>query len=356
MTLWDVHTGKFLHEIKAHPEHVGCLAFSPNGRVLASAVRHEGTIRLWDVATGRPLTGTESHLAPIASFDISADGKLAVTASRDRTARFWDLATGKEVRRLGLGFDNPAVGLSPDGKLLATGGRRFLDAATGAEIRKFAGDRMYHFKRLIYSPDGTKLIGDGSGELNCLWDVASGNVLREFRGAGVWSAAFSADGKAVAVGLEENIEIWDLAADQLLRRLGEEPMRKRYSSGFSQLAFSPDGSLLAAGLRRNGGGDQRAPKDGGIRVYEVATGKVRYFFDGHQAYVSAVAFSPDGRFLASGGDDKTVRLWDMAAGRERHVFRGHSGSVTAVKFTPYGGAVVSSSADATVLVWNVPLK
>jgi len=292
---------------------------------------------------------------------VAPDGKTVATVAEDRTLRLWDLSTGQELRRFpttGL-----AVAFSPDGKVLASTGkwesadRRatvwLLDPSTGEKLRTFAGGHVYPFRTLAFSPDGTKLVGCGSDKDNCLWDVASGKVLRGFPGRDFQSAVFSPDGSILAASGGGIIELWDLKSDESVRRLGAAPGPWSPGHGFASLAFSPDGKLLAAAEGVAPRDLHPPPRPGVIRLYEAATGQERLVLQGYRRLVTSIQFSPDGKTLVSGGEDGTVRLWDVASGKELHRFEGHRDRVTCVAFAPDGRTVISSSGDSTALVWDV---
>jgi WD40 repeat protein len=357
---WDAATGEPLGEVRAHPPYARTLAFSPDGSVLASAGGGDGAIHLWDTATGNKLSPREGHQAGITALDISPDGKTVVTVGRDQTLRYWDRATGAELRRSRA--DGSAVSFAPDGKLLAIGrafGHGYLplrDAETGEMIRRLPIGRQTHVQQLVFSPDGSWLAAGGTGQAAYLWNVSDGKIVREFRGGWVWAAAISADGSTLAMSAGEIIELWDLNRDQLLRQFGSVAGRKDASRGFSYLAFSPDGQFLAAAESALGGPQDGLPisRDGAIRVYDVPTGRERLTLRGHRGPVSSVRYSADGRWILSGGEDATVRLWDAGTGAELHRLEGHRGAVTAVAFAPDSQTALSASLDSTALVWEVP--
>jgi hypothetical protein len=160
---------------------------------------------------------------------------------------------------------------------------------------------------------------------------------------------FSPDGKRLAwVHADTTVSVVDVASGRLLHRLGKGYPRSTMGSliakGVYSAAFSPDGKALAAG----------GEYDNTIRLWDVETGKVLRTFVGHQGPVGGVAFSPDGRALASWGHwEPAIRLWDAATGRERRRLHGHADGATGLALAPGGTVLASSSRDGTVLVWDV---
>ncbi|WP_261558378.1 pentapeptide repeat-containing protein, partial [Frankia tisae] len=199
------------------------VAFSPDGAVLATAAA-DGTARLWEVATGRPLRTLTGHDGSVWSVAFSPDGTLLATAADDRTARLWDAATGRPLRTL-TGHDNWvwSVAFSPDGAVLATasadGTARLWEVATGRPLRTLTGHDA-SVRSVTFSPDGTLLATTCADGTARLWEVATGRPLRTLTGhdASVRSVTFSPDGTLLATAAEDRTaRLWDAATGHPLR-------------------------------------------------------------------------------------------------------------------------------------------
>jgi WD40 repeat protein/serine/threonine protein kinase len=356
--LWDAATGQLLPKIPAHEDVVYSIAFSHDGQCIASGCV-DGTVKLWDAETGRELSTLRGHTTEVHSVTFSPDGQHLASGGAiggRAEVKIWDVAAGREVRTL----SSPPAGcwcvrFSPDGGRLAAGGgdrekggvAKVWDLRTGQETITFRVPSG--IRGLAFSPDGKRLAavaGLGNFEPNeevKVWDAQTGQEMLSLRGhvGGLQTVAFSPDGRRLASGgIDQTIKLWDTAT-------GREVLTLRGHLDFvCSVAFSPDGNRLVS-----------ASTDKTVRVWDASrieseTGEEFLTFRGHSGAVASVAFHPtDRRCLASASTDGTVKLWDPWSGRELHSLR-HANWIAAMAFSPDGQRLVTGGGKM-LKVWDV---
>jgi WD40 repeat protein len=383
VTLWDLDTGEVVANLEGHPSSIYSVAFSPDGKRLASG-SWDGTIKLWDVASREADATLEGHDRAVTSVAFAADGHLVASGSWDYTARIWDVTTREQIRVLGEHSDRvTSIAFSPDSRTLATGDERgeirLWDVGTGEERPRL--DATGRVNSIAFSPDGETLASGGQDDI-VLWgadnwekrlslreEVAGttptsiafspdGKTLASATSKGLvklWilesaidhtihphdltSMAVTADGNTLAIATDGKLELWNIRPGQARQRLKQ--LSADYDRGAQRMAFSPDGATLAVVSWAR------------VELWDVSTGQLRATEIRHPKSIYDIAFSPNGQLLATVGEDTVVMLWDVATGEELAVFHGHKNRVGAVAFSPDGKTLASGGWDYTTKLWDI---
>jgi WD40 repeat protein len=316
-------------------------AFSPDGRHAVSASA-DNTARLWDVTTGATLATLSGHNGPVNSVAFSSDGSRVVTASDDNTARIWDANSGAALATL-TGHRGPVnwAVFSPDGNRILTTSNdytaRLWDVETGGFLIALSG----HWRRVrfaAFSPDGTRIVTAANDNTARLWDAKTGATLATLVGHKDWvrTAAFSPDGARIVTASEDKTaRLWEGVTGVALATLSG------HTGYVVSAAFSPDGNRVVT-----------ASWDKTARLWDATTGAALVTLSGHEGRLNSVTFSPDGKRVVTASFDKTARLWDAMTGAPLAKLAGHDDAVRTAAFSPDGSRIISSSLDKTARVWD----
>jgi WD40 repeat protein len=415
--VFDVESGQMLWRWRAHGrQSIHALALSPDNQRLATGAQ-DRTVKLWAMnwgaKTNHEVLTFRDFTKEVQCASFSHDGRSLAAGSTDGTIQMWDATPPTDDSRecsltLNQGVEVRTINLRQDGLWLATGGERLPDeqggiapvfiwnSRTGRLLQTISRDSLYLFST-DFSPDGRFLVTTAddrdyrSGYSLQIWDVATGRIhlcTEPFPGEGcVFSATYSLDGRRLLGGAQDGeILVWDAATGHRICQLG------KHDGTVFNLLLSPNGHYLASAAST----EQVKLWDGTrldaaqTNFFEIATvvGEISdtlaFSPDSRRLVVAtddqlatvweienrtnvlslrsesvhgfrAVAFSTDGRWIASGGTDCKVKLWDARTGELLHTFRGHKGEVLRVRFftLPEGPRLISGSRDGTIKYWDL---
>lgn len=319
------------------------VAFSPVDPNVIATGHGDGSIRIWDVVTGRPLRILYAHTEPVRSVAFSPDGTLLAAASNDWTLTIWDVGTGTLHHDL-RGHDGPVLGVvfSPDGALLASASAdrtlNLWNVDGGAILRTFRGHTDY-VRSVAFNPGGAILASGSADGTAILWSVGQGEILHVLRGheGHVRSVAFSPDSMMLATGsTDRTLILWTVGWGQPLRVL------RAHAGSVFGVAFSPDGKTLGS-----------SSEDQTVILWSAERGEPLRVLERHSGPAAGLAFSKDGNILASVSSDRSIILWNVAQGSPSSVLRGPVPPIFSMVLSQDGLALASSSKDQTLVVWSV---
>jgi WD40 repeat protein len=330
----DVATGRVLASLSADVAHLSAVAYSPDGKTVATASR-DRRVLVWQDAGDHKILRRVLTGGPQRSLAFSPDGKALAGGGEDRDVTIWDLDGDAPARRL-AGHEGPvdAVAFTPDGRSLASAGDdatvRVWNLKKGVAARVLKGHRA-PVRALAVSPDGTVLASASDDETVRVWETATGRntaVLKSHRGP-VTAAAFSQDGKLLVTGSQDRtMDVWLHAKGKLLKGL-----RKELPGGVVALAVH--GARLVA-----------ASSDGILSLLEIGGVRPLRQSTEHADAVSALAFSPDGTAVASASRDGVLRVWDGKTLERRWAL---AGSTRERWFACSSGGICWRREDGTLL-------
>jgi len=291
--------GAILSTHNSHFDNVTAVAWSPNGKYIASA-SYDQTVQVWDVTTGRNIITYGGHY-PLGVYTVAwaPDGKRLASGSWDKTVQVWDASTGSTlVTYRGHSSWVRTVAWAPDGKYVASAGHdqtvQVWNASTGRNLLFYNGHSNV-VNSIAWSPDGNYIASAGKDNTVQIWNATTGKRVNTYRG---------------------------------------------HSDQVNSVAWSPDSTYITS-----------AGEDGTVQVVDAAAGNQVTTYK-HLAGVTTVAWSPNGTRIASGSWDSTVQMWDVTTERNIFTYRGHSAGVYALAWSPDCTRIASGSWDNTVQVWQ----
>jgi len=351
--IWEI-PGRRWEGRMPHGDKVRSVAFSPDDRFIATAsgnpmsdAHRDDAVRIWDFATGNMIAHLKHRGVPDRVV-FSPSGRYLAGLANDRLVRIWDSATGREVSRVnhwpkkepddGLIPEMQrvfAIAFSPDDRYLATGSRdrtaRVWEVSSGREVARMNHD--HNIMSLAFSSDGRYIATASLDRTARLWEVIGGREIRRMTlSGGVWEIAFSPNGLYLATASDDGtVRVLEVAT-------GREIGQWQYAKRVTDIAFTPDSRYLAT-----------TSWDRTAKILDVMAAKEAASL-AHEDMVFALAFSSDGRFIATASKDRTARVWEVPSGREVARMT-HADEVNGVVFSASGRYLLTASSDHTARLW-----
>lgn len=388
--VWNANDGKLVKTLTGHTSNINAVAISPNGMLIASG-GNDKQVRVWEIDSGKTVYILNKHLETIRDVTFSENGLLLGTASDDGTAKIWQVANGQLEQTLSAGLVGPvyAVAFHSNNKTVATAGydRNIYtwDVTTGSMLKSW-GAHSSLIRDLTFLPGSDLLLSASFDRWIRLWDAKNGvrhNYIG-FHQNNATHVAYDPKTKLVYSGS------WDFTVG---RWRMENQAKKRFDPiGFAPLSMtmSPDGQWLAltsdagqVGIWRVSDGRRvrvwtphnaitRAVRfsknsqfvftasdnadsddDQMVKMWRLSDGSLVHTFAGHKDRVIALALSPDGKLLASGGWNSVVRVWDIAKRQQLYELKGTGAYIYSLKFSPDGKLLAGGHYSKEILVWEL---
>lgn len=343
--LWNANTGTYIKTIGMHDDYVTSASFSPDDSKIVSTST-DNSIKIWDVENAKCLQKIEPHANEI-FIATYCPNKERILSAYDGVARQLVLNSEDCLQTLVVHENGvTCIAKSPDGSCFASSSVDSTiivwDAVTLK--RKLVMKSEGYVNKIVYSPDG-KYIAAGLHERINIWDANTGKCVNSFRpcAGDVTSLAYSKDGRYLISAFDNGyINIWSnisSASDYECVKTLE------VGSVVYDLALNPDNSLMVS--------CQSSDKEQ-ILIWDFNTWKVKETLNGHDDFmITCVRFDQEGKLLASGSRDNTIRIWDMNTKKCIKTFVGHTSTITSLAFSQDRRYLMSSACDKTIKVWDI---
>lgn len=340
--IWDVATGivtqTLFGQAEGQAQWINDAVFLDATRLVA--VSQDGTVRLWDTSTGQEKAVWHGHTSGVTAIARYPDGRL-LSGSLDQTLKVWDPARSSVVATpeamYGLAFASDGSRLAMTGW---TGLIRTIDTHSNRELASFVGHGQSGV-RLDWSRDGKYFATTGNDGRTMLWRAPTGEPAAELQAiqeGRTEPVAFHPDSGFVAAAAPGGTaKIWRVPDGVEVESLADSPAS---DVGIADLAWSPDGALLAV-----------SSTDGQIRLWDWRSRTIRGRLVQPKGALM-LAFDPAGRTLAVGSSDRSITIWNIATGQRVHTLEGHDEIVHNVAFSPDGRRLASAASDRTVRIWE----